>query len=142
MCLLFPLFLLVPGGESGGEGYTQGVPVYEFTCNACGAPVSVFTRSISAPVEGKCGRCGSTDLRRVISRVAILRSSGGVDLDNIDNLDPSDPKAMAAWARQMQQEMGPDAGPEMEDMIERLERGESLDDDFDMHDAHEHDDDE
>jgi hypothetical protein len=94
----------------------------------------VFTRSISAPVEGKCERCGSTDLQRLVSRVAVLRSSGGVDLDNIDNLDPNDPKAMAAWARQMQQEMGPDAGPEMEDMIQRLERGESLDDDFDAHD--------
>ena len=121
-------------GQRGGAGYTQDVPVYEFTCNACGAAVSVFTRSISAPVEAKCGRCGSTDLRRLISRVAVMRSSGGVDLDNLDNLDPSDPKAMAAWARQMQQEMGPDAGPEMDDMIQRLERGETLDDDFDTHD--------
>ena len=104
------------------------MPVYEFACNACGASVSVFTRSIGAPVEGRCQRCGSSDLRRLISRVAVLRSGGGVDLDNLDNLDPSDPKAMAAWARQMQQEMGPEAAPEMEDMIQRLERGESLDD--------------
>ena len=47
---------------------------------------------------------------------------------------------MAAWARQMQQEMGDDAGPEMDDMIQRLERGQSLDDDFDAEDAHDHDD--
>jgi putative FmdB family regulatory protein len=110
--------------------YTLGVPVYEFACNTCGAKVSVFTRSISASVEGKCERCGSTDLQRLISRVAVLRSGGGMDLDNLDNLDPGDPKAMAAWARQMQQEMGPEAAPEMEDMIQRLERGETLDDDF------------
>ena len=120
--------------------YTPGVPVYEFACNACGARVSVFTRSISAPVEAKCDRCGSTDLRRLISRIAVLRSGGGVDLDNLDGLDPSDPRAMAAWARQMQQEMGDDAGPEMEDMIQRLESGQSLDDDFDAEDAHDHDD--
>jgi len=105
------------------------VPVYEFACNACGAAVSVFTRSINAPVEGKCERCGSTDLRRLISRIAVLRSSsGGMDLDNLDNMDPNDPKAMAAFARQMQQEMGSDAGPEMDEMISRLERGETLDD--------------
>ena len=73
--------------------------------------------------------------------MAVLRSSGGVDLDNLDGLDPSDPKAMAAWARQMQQEMGNDAGPEMEDMIQRLESGQSLEDDFDAEDAHDHDDD-
>jgi putative FmdB family regulatory protein len=116
------------------------VPVYEFACNACGASVSVFTRSISAPVDAKCDRCGSADLRRLISLVAILRSGGGMDLDNLDNLDPNDPQAMAAWARQMQQEMGPDAGPEMEDMIQRLERGETLDDDFGMGDVHDDDD--
>jgi len=115
------------------------VPVYEFACNACGAKVSVFTRSISAAVDGKCDRCGSRDLRRLISRVAVLRSGGGVDLDNLDNLDPSDPKAMAAWARQMQQQMGPDAGPEMDDMIDRLERGESLEDDFGTSDGHDDD---
>ena len=111
------------------------MPVYEFACNACGAPVSVFTRSINAPVEAKCERCSSTDLRRLISRVAVLRPGGGVDLDNPDGLDPSDPRAMAAWARQMQQEMGKDAGPEMQDMIDRMERGESLDDGFDSGDA-------
>ena len=115
------------------------MPVYEFACNACGARVDVFTRSISAEVSGKCDRCGSTDLRRVVSRVAVLGMRGS----NIDtsNLDPNDPRAMAAWTRQMQAQMGPDAGPEMEELAQRLERGDSLDDDFDMHDAHDHDDD-
>jgi putative FmdB family regulatory protein len=127
---LFPSSPFVLGGEGGQGRYTLVVPVYEFRCNACGATVSVFTRSINATVEGKCERCGSTDLRRLVSRVAVLRPGAGVDLDNLDNLDPNDPKAMAAWARQMQQEMGPEAGPEMEDMIQRLERGESLDGDF------------
>jgi hypothetical protein len=47
---------------------------------------------------------------------------------------------MAAWARQMQAQMGPDAGPEMEELAQKLERGEWLDDDFDAFDAHDHDD--
>lgn len=115
------------------------MPVYEFRCNACSAPVSVFTRSISAEVSGKCERCGSADLSRVVSRVAVLGIGGG-DVD-LDNMDPNDPKAMAAWARQMQAQMGADAGPEMEELAQKLERGESLDDDFDMHDAHDHGDD-
>jgi putative FmdB family regulatory protein len=106
------------------------MPVYEFSCNACGARVSVFTRSINAQVEGKCDRCGSGDLQRLISRVTVLRAGGGYDLDNLDNLDPSDPRAMAAFARQMREEMGDEGGPEMEEMIQRLERGESLDDDM------------
>jgi hypothetical protein len=35
-------------------------------------------------------------------------------------------------------QMGPEAGPEMGDLAQKLERGASLDDDFDMHDAHDH----
>jgi putative FmdB family regulatory protein len=102
------------------------MPVYEFSCNACGAPVTVFTRSISAEPSGSCERCGGTDLTRLVSRVAFVGiGSGSV---NLDNMDPDDPKAMAAWARQMQAEMGSDAGPEIEEMASRLERGESLDD--------------
>jgi putative FmdB family regulatory protein len=106
------------------------MPVYEFTCNACGAAVSIFTRSISAEVNGSCDRCGSADLRRVVSRVAVLGIKGG-DID-LDSMDPDDPQAMAAWARQMQTEMGSDAGPEFEEMAQKLERGESLDDDLGM----------
>jgi putative FmdB family regulatory protein len=107
------------------------MPVYEFECNACGARVDVFTRSISVEVKGACEKCGSADLRRVVSRVAVLGIGGGDDLD-LDSMDPNDPKAMAAWARQMQSQMGPDAGPEMEELAQKLERGESLDDDFGM----------
>ncbi|HLF79030.1 MAG TPA: zinc ribbon domain-containing protein [Dehalococcoidia bacterium] len=109
------------------------MPVYEFTCNACGAPVSVFVRAISSPVNAKCERCGSADLKRLVSRFAVINTGGGIDsMDDamLAGLDENDPKAMAAWARSMRSEMGEDAGPEFDEMVERLERGESLDDDF------------
>jgi putative FmdB family regulatory protein len=124
------------------------MPVYEFVCNACGANVSVFTRSISSPVAGKCERCGSTDLRRLISRFAVLRSSGSgnfgdFDEGMLDGLDENDPRAMAAMARRMRSELGGDLDPEMDEMIDRMERGEGLDDlGFDSgFDDHGHDDD-
>ena len=107
------------------------MPVYEFACNACGASASVFVRSFSSPVAARCQRCGGEDLRRLISRVAVIRSGGGDigSMDDLEGLDESDPRAMAAWARRMRTEMGDDAGPEMDEMIDRLERGESLADD-------------
>ncbi|HEX5368184.1 MAG TPA: hypothetical protein VFY10_02095, partial [Dehalococcoidia bacterium] len=95
-------------------------------CNACGALVSVFVRSINSEVNGRCERCGSQDLRRRVSKFAVLGHGGG-GLDDLDSLDENDPRAMAAWARRMQSEMGDEAGPEFEDMVNRLERGESLD---------------
>jgi putative FmdB family regulatory protein len=110
------------------------MPIYEFACNSCKNRVSVFVRSMNSPVTGKCDRCGSENLSRLISRVAIIKSGG--DFDSLDDdrmlagFDENDPKAMAAWARKMQREMGEDAGPEFDEMIEKLERGESLDDAF------------
>ncbi len=108
------------------------MPIYEFDCNGCGARVSVFVRSMSSPVNGKCDRCGGSDLRRVISRFAVVRS-GGDEFASLDDesmmsgFDESDPKAMAAWARKMARESGEDMGPEFDEMVERMERGESLD---------------
>src|SRR4051794_16905624 len=106
------------------------MPIYEYDCKACGARVSLFFRSISAAADPKCDRCGSSDLGRLMSRVTVLRSGDYSSmLDDDLGLDESDPRAMAAWARRMRNEMGDDGGPEMDQMIERLERGESLDDD-------------
>jgi putative FmdB family regulatory protein len=124
------------------------VPVYEFTCNACGQPTSVFLRSINSTVSAICSRCGSSDLRRLISRFAVLRGSSGLgDLDSMEDmmggLDENNPRAMAAWARRMQQESGEDMGPEFDEMVSRMERGEAPDTDaFDMaDDLHDHGDD-
>ena len=121
------------------------MPVYEFACNACGAVVSRFVRSMNAPVSGACERCGSDDLRRLVSRFAVLRSAGGGDFADLDDermlagFDESDPKAMAAWARRMQRETGEDMGPEFDEKVDRIERGESLEDDFGLNgDDHDH----
>jgi putative FmdB family regulatory protein len=112
------------------------MPIYEFACNACAARVSVFVRSMSSPVAAKCGRCGGGDLRRLISRVAVIKASNSDEFAGLDDdsmmsgFDESDPKAMAAWARRMQRESGEEMGPEFEEMVERLERlerGESPD---------------
>ena len=111
------------------------MPVYEFVCNACSAPASVFVRSISSPVNAKCERCGSTDMRRLISEFAVLRSGGdGLDMMDEDAMmrgfDENDPKAMASWARRMKDEMGEDMGPEFDTMVEQMERGEMPAGDF------------
>ena len=119
------------------------MPVYEFSCNSCGASVSVFVRTVSSPVNAACERCGSADLRRLVSKFAVLRGAGRGDLDSLDGmegLDDTDPRAMAAWARQLQRESGEDMGPEFDAMVDKLERGESIDDELGL-DGHTDDDD-
>ncbi len=117
-------------------GYTStAMPIYEFACNNCGNNrISVFVRSINSPVSGRCERCGSDNLRRLISKVVVLKSDG--DFGSLDDdsmmsgFDENDPRAMAAWMRRMQRETGEEGGADFEEMVEKMERGEGLDGDF------------
>lgn len=106
--------------------YTGAVPIYEYRCNACGRRVSVFQRSFSVEVAPTCDRCGSGDLSRLISRFAVMRadSTFADDFDRLPDFDEDDPRAVARWARRMAEEAGEDLGPEFEDAVSRMERGE------------------
>jgi len=109
------------------------VPIYEYRCNGCGRRVSVFQRSIQGSAVAVCPRCGSRDLARLISRVAVVRSEGS-RLDDLASdgaladLDERDPRSLARWARRMGRDMGEELGPEFDEVVERLEAGEMPDD--------------
>jgi hypothetical protein len=46
----------------------------------------------------------------------------------LDGLDEDDPKSVARWMRRMSQETGEDLGPEFDEVIDRLEAGQSPED--------------
>jgi len=105
------------------------VPIYEYRCNRCQRRVSIFQRSMREAGAAVCPHCGSIDLTRLISRVAVLRSEEshleGLASDaGLADLDETDPRSMARWARRMGREMGEDLGPEFDEMVERMEAGE------------------
>jgi putative FmdB family regulatory protein len=56
------------------------MPIYEYTCDSCNAPLSVFVRSMNSELNPKCEKCGSTSLTRAISGFAVL-GVGGSDSD-------------------------------------------------------------
>jgi len=94
--------------------------------------VSVFWRSFSeiGVTRPSCPRCGSENLTRLVSRVAVVRSEESrlddlADPSSLAGLDENDPKSMARWMRKMSQEMGEDLGPEFGEVIDRLESGQS-----------------
>jgi putative FmdB family regulatory protein len=107
------------------------VPIYEYGCYDCHKRVNVFFRSFS-DVETKaalCPRCGGENLKRLISRVAVVRSEESrleslADPGQLTGLDENDPKSMARWMRRMGQEIGEDLGSEFNEVIDRLEAGE------------------
>ena len=117
------------------------MPIYEFRCRRCRRRTSVFTRSIGADVDAVCAHCGSPEMSRVFSRVAVLRSEddalSGLDESSLAGVDENDPRSIARWVRRMNRQMGEPLEPEMETDLERMEAGESLDDFGDGDDAEE-----
>ncbi len=109
------------------------MPIYEYRCNGCGRRVQLFFRSFSAVASPTCPHCQSTDLGRVPSRVAIVRSEESLledfsDPANLENIDYNDPRSIAEWAKRMGEASGADLGDDYEEMIDQLAAGEAGDD--------------
>ena len=108
------------------------MPIYEYRCHDCKRRVSIFWRSFS-DLENEdavphCPRCDGTNLTRLISRVAVVRSEEGrlddlADPGMLAGLDEEDPKSVARWMRRMSREVGEDLGPEFDEVVDRLEAG-------------------
>jgi putative FmdB family regulatory protein len=114
------------------------MPVYEYRCNACGQPVTLRYKTYAEydAATPTCPHCGSTDLTRLISRVAIKHSvvsrlmDGAWDDDDsaLDDLDHADPATLGRVLREMSAEVGEDIGDDFTEVVDRLERGESPED--------------
>lgn len=113
------------------------MPTYEYRCKACGKKVTLFYKTYADydAATHTCTHCGSTDLTRLISRVAIQRSvmgrlmsDGDVDDSFLDDLDTEDPRMLGRMLREMSSEVGEDLGDEFEEVVGRLEKGENPED--------------
>jgi len=108
------------------------MPIYEYRCHSCRRRVSILWRSFSEAETGEpvCPYCGGTDLTRLVSRVRVVRSEESrledlADPSFLSDFDESDPRSMARLMRRMADEVGEDLGPEFEEVVDRLEAGES-----------------
>lgn len=108
------------------------MPIYEYRCAGCRRRVSIWWKTFGEAEVGQpvCPRCGGTELSRLMSRVAVLRSEESrlddmADPAGFGDLDEDDPKSMARWMRRMSAEMGEDLGDEFGEVVDRLEAGES-----------------
>jgi len=107
------------------------MPVYEYVCRACGRRARLFMTFAeydrATPV---CPHCGRAELRRRVSRVAIARSESSrldslMDDRALAGLDEDDPRAMGQMMRRMSDELGEDMGGDFDEVVGRLESGES-----------------
>ena len=109
------------------------MPSYSYHCLACKKRFSVFlTYGEYNEKAVRCPHCDSDNTSRRLSRVRFARS----EESRLDSLaDPSqlagiedDPRAMARFMRQMGSEVGEELGPEFDEVVDRLESGQSPED--------------
>lgn len=109
------------------------MPRYQYRCQDCNKRFEVFmTYDEYGSLLVACSHCNSQNVQRRIGRVRFARSEDS----RLDDLaDPSalegledDPKALGRMMRKMGREMGEELGPEFNEVIDRLEAGQSPED--------------
>ena len=106
------------------------MPFYDYQCESCGKRARLqFSYSEYGKVQPVCPHCHSQQMKRRISRIALAKSEDArldsmVDAD-LSGLDENDPRSLGKFMRKMGHEMGEDMGDEFNEVVDRLEKGES-----------------
>lgn len=107
------------------------MPTYNFICNACTQRFEMFmTFSEYGKKKVTCTHCSSEDVRRRMTKVRIAKSDESrmeamaENLAGFDSMEEN-PKAMADMMRKMGTEMGEDLPAEFDEVVDRLDAGQS-----------------
>ena len=129
------------------------MPIYEFLCEDCNRVFSFLARTAGAAGrKPTCPKCGGRKMRKQFSRFATATSGGkrpgapGAEdgepdalspreearmerammklARDMESIDESDPRQLAAAMRRVSNVAGEDLGPEINEMLRRLEAGE------------------
>jgi putative FmdB family regulatory protein len=106
------------------------MPTYDYVCQDCQQRFDIFmsySEYGTRPV--KCTHCGSEKVRRRMTKVRIAKSEesrmdGMIDESALEGLE-DDPKALGQMMKKMGKEMGEDLPAEFDDVVDRLEAGQS-----------------
>jgi putative FmdB family regulatory protein len=110
------------------------MPTYDFICNNCSQRFDVFlTFSEYGKKTVTCAHCGSKNVRRRMTKVRIAKTEESRmdrmadDFSGFEGLE-DDPRAMGHMMRKMGKEMGEELPPEFDEVVDRLEKGQSPED--------------
>ena len=106
------------------------MPSYDFVCLNCQQRFEVFMSYSEYGTKAvKCIHCGSENVRRRMTRVRIAKSEetrmeSVMDESALQGME-NDPQALGQMMKKMGKEMGEDLPPEFDDVVDRLEAGQS-----------------
>ncbi len=99
------------------------MPIYEYYCDACRKTSSFLLLRSDEAIEPYCKACNSKDVRRILSRVALVRSEEKrieslLDPSAIGGLDENDPRSVERLMKRMGSELGDELGEGFEQEME------------------------
>ncbi len=112
------------------------MPLYDYICLDCEKRFDIFMSYAEYGTKlVTCSHCGSKNVRRRLNRVRVAKSEDS-RMESLagDFSDPSalagledDPRAMGRLMRKMGNELGEEMPPEFDEVVDRLEKGQSPD---------------
>ena len=99
------------------------MPIYEYRCNACGRSFSFLYGVSRDSRDPACPACRGTNLSRLISRIARVRSEEAMLEDLADPTkigDFEDPRRLAKWAKNMGSALGEDTGEDFDAVVDEM----------------------
>ncbi len=105
------------------------MPIYEYQCLLCKKISSFLLLRASEEVEPYCKACGSKDVKKRMSRVALLRGEERMmesllDPIKFSDLDENDPSSIERAMKRMGREFGDELGEGFEQTVEEALSGE------------------
>ncbi|MCL4509395.1 MAG: zinc ribbon domain-containing protein [Chloroflexi bacterium] len=115
------------------------VPVYEYRCPQCRRRISKLFLTFAEVQTPSCPQC-RVAMVKLVSLFSTHRSDDERLEDFSDpatfaDVDENDPRSIARWARKMGKELGEDLGPEFDEAVDALERGDEPMDNMDSSEA-------
>ena len=99
------------------------MPIYDYRCEKCKKLSYFILLRTTEESNPHCNHCGSKDVKKVISRVAVLKSEerrleGMLDPSKFSDLDENDPRSVERVMRRMGKELGDELGEGFEESME------------------------
>jgi putative FmdB family regulatory protein len=99
------------------------MPIYEYYCDRCKKASSFLLLRATEEIEPYCKSCNTKDVRRILSRVSILKSEESrmeslLDPSKLSGLDENDPRSVEKLMKRMGRELGDEMGEDFEQEME------------------------
>lgn len=109
------------------------MPIYQYRCLNCKKRFEVFLSYTEYGEKNvNCPHCASGNIQRRIGRIRVAKSEESrmdalSDPSGLEGLE-NDPRALGKMMRKMGNEMGEEVPPEFNEVVDRLESGQSPED--------------